>query len=559
VSAASVRSGWQRITAAVHHPRAPWLLATVFAAAGVVDVLRDRHLHDEGRLTHLFARMTWEHPIALFFLQKSRPPISALYAPFAAAGPLAFGIAHVIVAAIAIVLLAGIARAFDHRWPNLAALVLAASPLYFASAAAGVSNSDGVAVAILGAWLWFARDRPFLGAVVLGLVPWIRAELAPLPVALLLVCPAAQRRAVVSGLLSFPITYALLGALVHGDALWWAHYPPSLPEPMADHPLWARQDPRIGAAALSATLLALSPAWLFAVPLPTAPPERGIPPAQWAWLAFAAFEIGVLLAMPRWRAFNFDLSPRYLLGAVPALALFVSSRTGALAPAPGLRTWIVEHAALIGAAAFALHVALGGAEPAALAATAILATAIAVGRAGFGAAAGVAVAGLLCVGPWGFADGTGLSTERTSPELQEIRARLDEDPRLHHRPIFTNAPLLSAVLPGEPFGPVHYIVQADQLHEIVTLTNPSWGQREAVLQSLGRGFYGIPAFADTFTPEGIPADAVLVLVDDPRLALVMPSELWDPVLRVHTASATLRILERVDPRAAARTHSGATP
>jgi hypothetical protein len=28
---------------------------------------------------------------------------------------------------------------------------------------------------------------------------------------------------------------------------------------------------------------------------------------------------------------------------------------------------------------------------------------------------------------------------------------------------------------------------------------------------------------------------------------------------VHTASATLRILERVDPRATARTNSGATP
>lgn len=529
-----------RVDAVLRHPATPWVLAAIFAVTGTVDVLLQRHLHDEGLLTHLFARMTWEAPIDLLFLQKSRPPISALYAPFAAAGPRVFGVAHVLVAASAIVLLAGLARSFGHRWPNLAALVLAASPLYFASAAAGVSNSDGVAFAVLGAWLWFVRDRPYAGAVVLGLVPWIRAELAPLPLVLLLVCPAAQRRGVLAGLLTFPVGYALIGMLVHADVLWWAHYPPSLPTPMDDHPLWAQQDGRIGAAVLSASLLALSPAWMFAVPMPTRP--REIPRAQWAWLAFAAFEIGVLLAMPRWRVFNFDLSPRYLLGAVPAIALFVSSRVGALAPGPDRRTWVVEHVVLLGAAALALHVALGGALPAALAATAFLGMAIAIGRAGAGPVAAGLTALLLALGPWGFADGTGLSTERATPELQEIRARLDEDPRLHHRPIFTNAPLLSSVLQGEPFGPVHYIVQADQLHEIVALTNPSSGQRATVLEVLHRGFYGIPAFPDTFTPEALPADAVLILVDDPRLASVMPAAVWDDALLVHTASATLRIL-----------------
>ena len=37
------------------------------------------------------------------------------------------------------------------------------------------------------------------------------------------------------------------------------------------------------------------------------------------------------------------------------------------------------------------------------------------------------------------------------------------------------------MLPIGPYGRVHYIVQADQLHEIVTLTNPNNGQRERVL------------------------------------------------------------------------------
>ncbi len=103
--------------------------------------------------------------------------------------------------------------------------------------------------------------------------------------------------------------------------------------------------------------------------------------------------------------------------------------------------------------------------------------------------------------------------------------------------------LLASVLDADRHGPVHYIVQADQLHEIVALTNPVSGQRARVLAALGRGFYGTPAFADAFTPAQLPEDAVLILVDDPRLSLVMPPALWDPALRMHTASARFRIVE----------------
>ena len=532
----------------LEHPMVPWALALAFAVAGIVDVALDLHLHDEGRLTHIFARMTWERPVDLLFLQKSRPPVSALYAPFAALGPHAFGVAHVLVAAIAIPLLAQLARAFGHLWPNLAAVVLAASPLYFACAAAGVSNSDGVAIAILGAWLWLARRRPFVGAVVLGMLPWIRAELAPLPLMLLLTCSATDRKAAWSGVLMFPVLYALTGALVHGDVLWWAHYPPSLPEPMEHHPLWAQQDGRVTLNSLSATLLALSPAWLLAIPLGAgSAARREIPAAQWAWLAFAALEIGVLLALPRWRVFNFDLSPRYLLGVVPALALALSSRVESLADDAGLRERIAEFGLLAAGAAIGFAVALGGAHPAALAATAVLAASITVARAGQPRAAAIGVAALLLAGPFGFADGTHLRRDLMSPELDEIRARLAEEQRLHHRPIFTNAPLLSSVLVGAEYGPVHYIVQADQLHEIVALSNPTSGQRQGLLEALAHDFYGPPIFADGFTPAQLPTDAVFVLVDDPRLELVMPAALWDPALRMHTASARLRIMEFAKP------------
>lgn len=521
-------------------PRVAWVLAAVFAFAGILDVALDRHLHDEGQLTYLFARMTSEAPLDLVFLQKSRPPISIFYAPFAAIGPGVFGAVHVIVAASAIGLLASIARSLGHRWPNLAALVLAASPMYFACAAAGVSNSDGVAVAILGVWLWHVRQRPFVGAIVLSLVPWIRAELAPLPLLLFVLAPAKDRRAAWSGAIVFPVAYALVGAIVHRDLLWFAHYPPALPEPMAGHPLWAQQDGRVTLGALSATLLSLSPVWLLAIPVDGA--STGRDRVQRSWLAFAAFELGLLLAMPRWRVFNFDLSPRYLLGVVPALALVVSSRIEAIADRVGGVTRVVEIAVLVGGAAIGFAVA-GGAHPTALAATAFVAAAIAIGRAGRTGAAAIVVAALVAIGPLGFGDGTGLRRDRAAPELAEIRARLEEDPRLHGRPIFTNAPLLASVLPVSRYGRVHYIVQADQLHEIVTLTNPNNGQRERVLAAMSRQMYGIPVLADAFVPDDLPADAVLVLVEDPRLELVMPAEVWSKALVVHSSSERVRIAE----------------
>jgi len=522
-------------------PRAAWVLAAGFALAGVVDVLFDRHLHDEGQLTYLFARMTADAPIDLLFLQKSRPPISLVYAPFAAIGPGVFGVVHVIVAATAIGLLASIARSLGHRWPNLAALVLAASPMYFACAAAGVSNSDGVAVAILGVWLWHVRKRPFAGAIVLSLVPWIRAEVAPLSLLLLVIASRDDRRRAWSGALVFPLVYALVGAIVHRDPLWWAHYPPALPEPMPGHPLWAQQDGRITLASLSATMLALSPVWLLAIPVDAA--SAGRSRLQWTWLGFAAFELGLLLAMPRWRVFNFDLSPRYLLGVLPAFALVVSSRVEALVEPPRNGTRVVELSVLLGGAAIGFAVAAGGVHPAALAATAGVAIAIVVGRAGRVASAAIVVALLVAIGPLGFGDGTGLRRDRVAPELAEIRTRLEEDPRLHGRPIFTNAPLLASVLPIGPYGRVHYIVQADQLHEIVTLTNPNNGQRERVLAAMSQQMYGIPMLADAFVPGDLPADAVLVLVEDPRLELVMPAQVWSKALVVHSSSERVRIAE----------------
>ena len=528
--------------------RGGWALALIFAIAGIADVAAARHLHDEGLLTFYFARMTADDPIAAFFLQKTRPPISALYAPIAAIGPLAFGIAHVLLAALAIPALCSVAKSCGQRWPAIAGLLLAASPLYFAAAAAGVSNSDGVAFACIACWLWLARDRGFAGGVLLGMLPWIRAELAPLSLALLVVAALRRERAPWFGALVFPLGYCIVGAFVHGDVLWMGHHPPALPEPMPGNPYWATHDGRIGAAELLASLLALGPLCILA---PTLAPRR-LHTAELAWIAFALFELGVLLALPRWRAFNFDLSPRYLLGVVPALALAgARAIEGLAAPAePRRRAW--ELAVLAGFAILSWRAVVEGAHAAGLTAVAIASTAVACARAGR-ARVGVAIAVLLaCIGPFGFDDGARLRRDREAPELDEIVARMNEHPDWRTRPIYTNAPLLAAHLrridPERPAA-VHYIVQADQLHELVALANPEWGQRERLFATIREEFYGVPVLPDGLTPGKLPHDALLVLVDDPRLELVLPAARWDPWLELQVASLRVRIAEiRGEPR-----------
>ena len=83
------------------------VLGVFFALAG--NALQEgRYLHDEGLLTHLFALVTARAPAAGLFLQKSRPPISALYAPVAGSLDLFFW-AHITVGALGIVALWGAA------------------------------------------------------------------------------------------------------------------------------------------------------------------------------------------------------------------------------------------------------------------------------------------------------------------------------------------------------------------------------------------------------------------------------------------------------------------
>lgn len=506
-----------------------------------------RFLHDEGLLTHLFASLVGREPAATIFLQKARPPLALLYAPIAAAGLPAFLWAHVLVGALAVPLVAATAQRLGHARPELAAAVVALSPMHVAAGAAGLMNADAVVGVALVAWLW--SSGRWLGAgAVMGALVWVRSELAVLALVLAfaaLVQRPRQLRALV-GLAAFPLTYGLAGSVYHGDLLWMLHWPPALAAPMEDNPFWQAQHGQASLPTVVSAILAITPAaallgtwrWTSATTV-----ER-------AGLLFALAFVAALVLLPRWRLFNFDLSPRYLLPVLPWLALAVGRVAmhmgGDEAAASGLRRGV----GLAAFAALALAVDRLGGGASALAAGVLAAAAMAAGGLGRVRLAHAILGALLGVGALAYGEGARIGRHQHSPGLDDIVERLREHPEWDGRPVYTNEPLLAAFLErstdagGVPRLDVRYLVQADQLHELTSLANPTHGQRRALVAALRQGFYGTPVLPDELAPETVPQGSIFVLRDDPRLVLVMPAEAWSPWLEVVHADVATTIAVR---------------
>lgn len=525
------------------------VLTLAYVTLGGLALHDARFLHDEGLLTHLFASLVGREPAATIFLQKARPPLALLYAPIAAAGLPAFLWAHVLVGALAVPLVAATAQRVGHARPELAAAVVALSPMHVAAGAAGLMNADAVVGVALVAWLW-SSGRWLAAGAVMGALVWVRSELAVLALVLAL-ASLVQRpwrpRALV-GLAVFPLVYGLAGAVYHDDLLWMLHWPPALAAPMEDNPFWQAQHGQASLPTIVAALLAITPAvallgtwrWSSATAV-----ER-------AGISFAIAFVAALVLLPRWRVFNFDLSPRYLLPVLPWLALAVgrvAEHAGRDAAATsGLRRGV----GLGGFAVLALAVERLGGGASALAAGVLAAAALAAGGLGRARLAHAIVGALLGVGALAYGDGARIGRHQHSPGLEEIARHLREHPEWDGRPVYTNEPLLAAFLERHagdvPRLDVRYLVQADQLHELTSLANPEHGQRQALVAALRQGFYGTPVLPDELAPETVPQGAIFVLRDDPRLVLVMPAESWSPWLEVvHAGVATTIAVRTASP------------
>jgi hypothetical protein len=402
----------------------------------------------------------------------------------------------------------------------------------------------------------------------MGALVWVRSELAVLALVLagaaLLQRPRAVRALV--GLCAFPLVYGVAGAVYHGDLLWMLHWPPALAAPMEDNPFWQAQHAEASLPAVVAALLAITPAVALLGTWRASPASA----VERAGLVFSIAFVAALVLLPRWRVFNFDLSPRYLLPVLPWLALAVSRVTMQLGrdeqALGGLRRGLGLGAFAV--LAFAVDRLGGGAS--ALAAGAIAAAAMALGGAGMPRLAHALLGALLGLGALAYGDGARIARRQHSPGLEDTLAHLREHPEWDGRRVYTNEPLLAAFLErsartadGMPRLDVRYLVQADQLHELTALANPHNGQRQALLDALRQGFYGTPVLPDELSPETVPADSIFVLRDDPRLPLVMPPERWSPWLRiVHPGvGTTIAVLVAMPPKRvpAAASESFAVP
>ena len=474
------------------------------------------------------------------FLQKIRPPLAVLYAPVAGFGVGVFLWVHLLVSALAVPLTAAVARRLGHAAPNVPAAVVALSPMFVGAGTAGLSNADAVVGVVLVLWLW-SGQRELTAGLVLGILVWIRAELLVL-VGVMLVWSAIGRRIrPVIGLAIWPVAYGVAGAVYHGYLPWMFHYPPALSEPMPDNPFWQPHHRAATLADLSGTAVALSPAIVLLV---VSRPRSWRSLERW-WAGFFVVFAGALVLLPRWQVFNFDQSPRYLLPLLPVLALAVGRATERWRALSRLDTAALLGVALLGVAAHRTGGTLA-------LCWAVLGAAIAAALAGAGRRTGAlaALMLLLAMGPRHFGAGARIDRRTQATHLPEMVERIEELAADGTRPIVTNEPILAAYLArsgGQPDAEVHYLVQADQVHELRALTNPANGQRERIFAALQAGMYGHPIFPQRLRPDTLPEDALLVLSKDPRLALVMPPDAWADALVTVSRGARVRVSELAPP------------
>jgi hypothetical protein len=260
--------------------------------------------------------------------------------------------------------------------------------------------------------------------------------------------------------------------------------------------------------------------------------------------AFVVAFAGLLLLLPRWRVFNFDLSPRYLLPILPFVALLLGRAYERLATRRGTSG---DTLGLVGGFGLAVAGVLAGGNGSPFVAVGACALALALARFGLRPLALAVALGLVALGPVAFADGTRLQRSSESGQLDVLVQQLGE---LHDgplpRPVYTNEPLLFAYLQRTgalPWARVHYIVQADQRYELDRLANPDNGQRKALWSALEEGFYGTPVSPQALRPESLPTDVIFALRRDDRLEMVFPLEGWAPRLAIHHAGPRTIVAE----------------
>lgn len=506
------------------------ILVAAYIAIGSALVITDYALNDEGLLTYYWASWARQEFIPVFFFQRIRPVVAALYLPASAFGVHATLIVHVAVASLSIPLLAATARALGHRLPNLPALAVAMSPLYFYGGPAGFSNVDGVVGICLVLYLLTAR-WPVIAGMVAGALPWVRPELIIFSAAIALYgLFSARDRRLLAGMPAFPLIYASTGALYHHDPLWVLHFPPSMPlEP--GYLMWQGQlegaryilEPLLAVTALAPVIAAVRPLRLPAIEL--------------TLIGFSVAAVTLINVLPLFRLVNFGTSPRYSMLVLPALAL--------LAGRVFESWWEGERpafAALAAVLAFAVWLATRQPDATAVGVV-VLAYVIVVAavllRSGTTAVA-VAVALMAVEIVLPIRRDVGRST--MAAYLDPMAEWLSAHPDQITGPVLTNSQLLAAFLQSRMPGlDVRFVAWNDIVRDLMGLSNPANGQRDRIRHLCDTDLYGRMQFGP-IAPEDVPPNALLALrAEDIRLPRLLPEAAWRSRLEVLEATPRIRI------------------
>ena len=494
---------WRQATA--------WI-TVAYLLIGLLLAWNQTTLNDEGLLTHYWASWVRQDFLDVLFFQKLKPVLSILYALPSALGTRGTLMAHVLVSATAIPMMAAVSQALGQRFPPLVALIVATSPLFFFGGSAGFSNNDGIVGIALVLYLLCCRRAPLAAGLVAGMLPWVRAELGSFGLVLgglALLVPAERR--LLPGLALFPTLYWIGGAAYHEDALWLIHFPPSAPTDR-DNPIWATQ--LIGLRYLLEPAIAVTPVAALSVLVRW----RRLLAIERALLVFATVTILTIHVFPMFRIGNFGAAPRYLLHLLPALALLIGRALDSWSDEPDISParwwwlaaaslWIVTRQLDTTAVLFLLagHLAL------------LLALRRRAGRAALAATILLLFAGPLLP----------LRTDSLRPSyLDAMLAWLEGRPASGHQRVYTNAHLLAPFLERRlPDLEVYDLATSEMAAELTVLSNPDNGQRERILSLCRRDLYG-RTLLPPIRPDDLSSGALLAFRKDPRLPRLLADADW---------------------------------
>lgn len=477
-------------------PRAALAFGAVTFLVTAALGLRDAFLNNEGLFTYVFAQMAADDPLATLFFLKSRPPLAAFYALPASFGLDAFVVAHAAVASAAVPLTAAAARGLGHLQPNLAGALVGASALLVAAGAAGVGNSDAATLVALATALLVTFDRPALAGLAASVLPTAREEATIFVLALAAYAWTGRSRrdavrfsvAVVGPL----ALYAAAGALYHHDLLWFLHHPAHVTHRVPASGVMGAGLYAGGAERVTLRLLVLTPALLL---LPFVRPSRLALAERWLGAAAAVFVV-LLTVLPSVSTLNFGDMPRYILPALPIVALLVGRAAETLATAEGPTRIHSRVASLV----LLLLVLEGHRQATATGASGLLwaaagaAAVFVVATSALRRSAPLLLLVLACVFGAGSAEATRLSERADTVALgRHILA---------HAPpgtvILTNVAELPTWVArhGRTDVAVRHLLAADQQFELETLANAEVGQDAALRRLLRRHWYGPIVFPD---------------------------------------------------------------